>query len=162
MAEHFTNSIGCLQQTAIPSSFHGFDKVSASPTNQPQEGMQMLHSIKRLDVMSSERSRAVYLHSLSLLQIFFVIFIMWISQLFSFFKWFWWKGLMSFEQQNDHFFVTAKSYLFDTENPWCQHSLLSDFALLFAQLIARTAKDIDYLIDHLPNEESSMDLQVKH
>ena len=39
MAEHFTNSIGCLQQTAVPSSFPGFDKVSASPTNQPQEGM---------------------------------------------------------------------------------------------------------------------------
>ena len=35
-----------------------------------------------------------------------------------------------------------------------------DYALLFAQLIARTAKDIDYLIDHLPNEESSMELQV--
>ena len=38
--------------------------------------------------------------------------------------------------------------------------IVTDFALLFAKLIARTAKDIDYLIDHLPNEESSMDLQV--
>jgi len=38
--------------------------------------------------------------------------------------------------------------------------LCLDYALLFAQLIARTAKDIDYLIDHLPNEEATMDLQV--
>ncbi|XP_067929918.1 mediator of RNA polymerase II transcription subunit 21-like [Watersipora subatra] len=71
MAEHFTNSIGFLQQTALPSSFQEMDKVSASPTA-PQE----------------------------------------------------------------------------------------DFALLFAKLISRTAKDIDYLVDHLPNEESSMELQM--
>lgn len=38
--------------------------------------------------------------------------------------------------------------------------LTLDYGLLFAQLIARTAKDIDYLIEHLPNEESSVDLQV--
>jgi mediator of RNA polymerase II transcription subunit 21 len=35
-----------------------------------------------------------------------------------------------------------------------------DNALLFAQLIARTAKDIDILIDSLPNEDSSPELQV--
>ena len=33
-------------------------------------------------------------------------------------------------------------------------------AALFAQLIARTAKDIDVLIDSLPNEDSSPELQV--
>jgi hypothetical protein len=33
-------------------------------------------------------------------------------------------------------------------------------ALLFAQLIARSAKDIDVLIDSLPSEDSSPDLQV--
>ncbi|ESO00708.1 hypothetical protein HELRODRAFT_192580 [Helobdella robusta] len=33
-------------------------------------------------------------------------------------------------------------------------------ALLFAQLIARTAKDIDILVDSLPNEDSSPELQV--
>ena len=37
---------------------------------------------------------------------------------------------------------------------------LSDHAQLFAQLIARTAKDIDILIDSLPSEESSAELQV--
>jgi len=31
---------------------------------------------------------------------------------------------------------------------------------LFAQLIARTAKDIDVLIDSLPSEDSSPELQV--
>lgn len=31
--------------------------------------------------------------------------------------------------------------------------------MLFAQLIARTAKDIEVLIDSLPNEESSIELQ---
>lgn len=35
-----------------------------------------------------------------------------------------------------------------------------DHALLFAQLIARTAKDIDVLIDSLPNEDSSPELQT--
>ena len=38
MAEHFTNSIGFLQQTALPSNFQGFERVSASPPAQPQEG----------------------------------------------------------------------------------------------------------------------------
>ncbi|KAK2169354.1 hypothetical protein NP493_1194g00030 [Ridgeia piscesae] len=33
-------------------------------------------------------------------------------------------------------------------------------AALFAQLIARTAKDIDVLIDSLPNEDSSPELQL--
>ncbi|KAK7482419.1 hypothetical protein BaRGS_00020935 [Batillaria attramentaria] len=35
-----------------------------------------------------------------------------------------------------------------------------DYAALFAKLIARTAKDIDVLIDSLPNEESSLELQL--
>lgn len=36
-----------------------------------------------------------------------------------------------------------------------------DDAALFAQLIARTAKDIDVLIDSLPSEDSSPELQVQ-
>ncbi|XP_046575800.1 mediator of RNA polymerase II transcription subunit 21-like isoform X1 [Haliotis rubra] len=35
-----------------------------------------------------------------------------------------------------------------------------DYAVLFSKLIARTAKDIDVLIDSLPNEDSSYDLQT--
>ncbi|KAK2162876.1 hypothetical protein LSH36_90g06027 [Paralvinella palmiformis] len=35
-----------------------------------------------------------------------------------------------------------------------------DHALLFAQLIARTAKDIDVLIDSLPSEDCSVELQT--
>ncbi|CAH1801406.1 unnamed protein product [Owenia fusiformis] len=35
-----------------------------------------------------------------------------------------------------------------------------DHARLFAELIARTAKDIDVIIDSLPSEESSPELQV--
>ncbi|XP_014677693.1 PREDICTED: mediator of RNA polymerase II transcription subunit 21-like [Priapulus caudatus] len=35
-----------------------------------------------------------------------------------------------------------------------------DYAELFAKLIARTAKDIDILVDSLPSEESSAELQV--
>ena len=38
--------------------------------------------------------------------------------------------------------------------------LIADFAHLFATLIARTAKDIDVLIDSLPSEESTPELQV--
>ena len=38
--------------------------------------------------------------------------------------------------------------------------LFSDHALLFAQLIARTAKDIEVIIDSLPSDDSSTDLQV--
>jgi mediator of RNA polymerase II transcription subunit 21 len=36
-----------------------------------------------------------------------------------------------------------------------------EYAQLFAALIARTAKDIDVLIDSLPSEESTAALQVK-
>lgn len=36
----------------------------------------------------------------------------------------------------------------------------SDYAALFANLIARCAKDIDTLIESLPSEESSQELQV--
>jgi len=36
---------------------------------------------------------------------------------------------------------------------------LSDHTLLFSQLIARTAKDIELLVDSLPSEESSAQLQ---
>ena len=38
--------------------------------------------------------------------------------------------------------------------------LSTENAALFAQLVARTAKDIDVLIDSLPNEDSSPELQV--
>lgn len=37
---------------------------------------------------------------------------------------------------------------------------VSDYAALFANLIARCAKDIDTLIESLPSEESSQELQV--
>uniref|UniRef100_A0A8C5WNW1 Mediator of RNA polymerase II transcription subunit 21 n=1 Tax=Laticauda laticaudata TaxID=8630 RepID=A0A8C5WNW1_LATLA len=36
-----------------------------------------------------------------------------------------------------------------------------EYAQLFAALIARTAKDIDVLIDSLPSEESTATLQVR-
>lgn len=36
-----------------------------------------------------------------------------------------------------------------------------DYAVLFAQLISRCAKDIDTLIESLPSEESSTELQVQ-
>lgn len=36
----------------------------------------------------------------------------------------------------------------------------SEYAQLFAALIARTAKDVDVLIDSLPSEESTAALQV--
>ena len=39
-------------------------------------------------------------------------------------------------------------------------TIFVDEAALFAQLIARTAKDIDVLIDSLPSEDSSPELQV--
>ncbi|KAJ8042962.1 Mediator of RNA polymerase II transcription subunit 21 [Holothuria leucospilota] len=42
-----------------------------------------------------------------------------------------------------------------TETPAVQ----DDFTQLFAQLIARTAKDIDVLIESLPSEESTAELQ---
>lgn len=39
--------------------------------------------------------------------------------------------------------------------------LLTDYALTFAKLISRTAKDVDTLIDSLPSEESSLKVQVR-
>ena len=41
---------------------------------------------------------------------------------------------------------------------FCLHT---ENSLLFAQLIARTAKDIDVLIESLPNDESGVDLQLE-
>ena len=41
------------------------------------------------------------------------------------------------------------------------NGLISDYAAVFSKLIARTAKDIDVLIDSLPSEESSLELQVR-
>ncbi|XP_023713312.1 mediator of RNA polymerase II transcription subunit 21 [Cryptotermes secundus] len=41
-----------------------------------------------------------------------------------------------------------------------QQQQQEDYAHLFATLIARCAKDIDVLIESLPSEESSTDLQV--
>ena len=40
------------------------------------------------------------------------------------------------------------------------HFVFLDYAAVFSKLIARTAKDIDVLIDSLPSEESSLELQV--
>ena len=48
-------------------------------------------------------------------------------------------------------------------NPECSFYfiyMITDHAALFAQLIARTAKDMDVLIDSLPSEDSSPELQV--
>lgn len=39
--------------------------------------------------------------------------------------------------------------------------MLLGHAALFATLIARTAKDIDFLIESLPSEECSPELQVR-
>lgn len=44
---------------------------------------------------------------------------------------------------------------FDTD-----FSFHAEYAQLFATLIARTAKDVDVLIDSLPSEESTSALQV--
>ncbi|CAG2113672.1 unnamed protein product [Medioppia subpectinata] len=46
-----------------------------------------------------------------------------------------------------------------SKSPTAQTQSSEDFAQLFATLIARTAKDIDVLIDSLPNEESTPELQ---
>lgn len=48
---------------------------------------------------------------------------------------------------------------FGNKTPQQQSQQNEDHTVLFAQLIARTAKDIEVLIDSLPNEESSIGLQ---
>jgi hypothetical protein len=47
-----------------------------------------------------------------------------------------------------------------TKNLQRVNFIISDYAHLFATLIARCAKDIDVLIESLPSEDSSTDLQV--
>jgi len=44
--------------------------------------------------------------------------------------------------------------------PHDRNSDTPDYTLVFASLIARTAKDIDHLIESLPSEESSTELQL--
>lgn len=43
-----------------------------------------------------------------------------------------------------------------------QNGSNEDYSQLFASLIAKTAKEIDLLIDSLPNDESSPELQAAH
>ncbi|XP_054167981.1 mediator of RNA polymerase II transcription subunit 21-like [Oppia nitens] len=47
-----------------------------------------------------------------------------------------------------------------SKSPTAQPQNTEDFAQLFATLIARTAKDIDVLIDSLPSEELTPELQA--
>jgi mediator of RNA polymerase II transcription subunit 21 len=42
-----------------------------------------------------------------------------------------------------------------------QQTQQEDFAQLFSTLISRTAKDIDTLIESLPSEDSSVELQIQ-
>ncbi|CAL1529904.1 unnamed protein product [Lymnaea stagnalis] len=74
-------------------------------------------------------------------------------------------------QQTEHFYNSigilqqcAPSSPFPGfEKPGCKPSSpppQEDYAALFAKLITRTAKDIDVLIDNLPSEDSSTELQV--
>ncbi|KAL5016178.1 hypothetical protein ScPMuIL_005767 [Solemya velum] len=49
---------------------------------------------------------------------------------------------------------------FDKSGSKSPSAPLEDYAQTFAKLIARTANDIDVLIDSLPNEESSLELQL--
>ncbi|KAH8289882.1 hypothetical protein KR054_003271 [Drosophila jambulina] len=46
-----------------------------------------------------------------------------------------------------------------SQTPTSSNQPQEDYAQLFAQLIARCAKDIDTLIESLPNEDSSIELQ---
>lgn len=48
---------------------------------------------------------------------------------------------------------------FGNKTPSQQQQQSEDHTALFAQLIARNAKDIEVLIESLPNEESSVELQ---
>ncbi|XP_077995809.1 mediator of RNA polymerase II transcription subunit 21-like isoform X2 [Glandiceps talaboti] len=55
--------------------------------------------------------------------------------------------------------VPGKFSGFDKQDGSEQGQTSEDHTLLFAQLIARTAKDIDVLIDSLPSDESTTELQ---
>lgn len=83
------------------------------------------------------------------------------------------KHYFSFLQQAEHFcnsigilqqFSTPSKFLgFDrigSQTPQQQQNQ-EDYAVLFATLISRCAKDIDTLIESLPSEESSTELQVQ-
>ena len=47
-----------------------------------------------------------------------------------------------------------------SQTPQQNQQIQEDHAQLFATLIARCAKDIDVLIESLPNEDSSTELQI--
>lgn len=73
-------------------------------------------------------------------------------------------------QQAEHFcnsigvlqqFSTPSKFAnFDRSQTPQQNTSQEDYAQLFSTLISRTAKDIDTLIDSLPNEDCSQELQV--
>lgn len=83
------------------------------------------------------------------------------------------KSLFTVLQQAEHFcnsigilqqFSTPSKFPgFDrsgSQTPQQQQNQ-EDYAMLFATLISRCAKDIDTLIESLPSEESSTELQVQ-
>lgn len=67
------------------------------------------------------------------------------------------------QQQEGLLFPCLVLFCFNlgVKNCRCDNFLLiSEYALLFATLIVRCAKDIDVLIESLPSEDSSTELQV--
>lgn len=67
-------------------------------------------------------------------------------------------NLKKVSKRIDPFIEILKFYCTELQIHYCSN--LVDYAALFATLIARCAKDIDTLIDSLPSEESSQELQV--
>lgn len=93
-ADNFCNSIGILQQSALPSKFSNFDRNGSQTPQQQEAGMFCIFKLFNLLCVTNE-------------------------------------------------------------------NIVLDYTSLFSSLITRCAKDIDALIESLPNDDSSTDLQVR-
>lgn len=132
LADQFCNAIGVLQQCAPPASFSNIQTAinKDQPAN-PTEGNLLVFILN----LSNHPDISLLIHQ-SKTQT---------HSLFLFLR------------------ITASSlqtFQILLEYMWWHLSFHLEYAQLFATLIARTAKDVDVLIDSLPSEESTSALQV--
>lgn len=132
LADQFCNAIGVLQQCAPPASFSNIQTAinKDQPAN-PTEGDVRFQPLLVLPASNSDSPmRGLHQSSKSLL-----------------------AHCTPFRFPCDR--IVRFSMCFDAD-----FSFHAEYAQLFATLIARTAKDVDVLIDSLPSEESTSALQV--
>ena len=140
-ADNFTNSLGILQQSATPTPFQGISASNKSKSD-TAAGKSSTDATEKIASNAVNGNTATAVNGASQLQ----------QQEGECAQKFIARNLRGV--QNNDLHLSYHKVLFNG----CYFAV-SDHTNLFAQLISRTAKDIELLIDSLPAEESSLQLQ---